>query len=296
MCNFPQKLRFSQKLHLPLDSWPMCHQPWPSLAFPSSTSHPAFPAGAWDVSPHQSSSACWTQSVELLVLCALPPPSPPRLLMSLETICGAWAAPLCPGDRHPSCHRCQLRLPAWLAQLVGPGKSSSRARICLKMLGTCLNTTFHQTLGVSLGLWEAAFTAPLDPHSAASVLFPTSAVQRKTSWSSWALDLLPVLLWGLGLITEPLISAHTSPRCAMAAILGVYHHPFCSPENQHITDPSSGEQCGMLQIAGFSLCFLCLRLWYLTPVKSVPAFPSLSVEPRFHPIGRNEFFLCARWI
>lgn len=36
--------------------------------------------------------------------------------------------------------------------------------------------------------------------------------------------------------------------------------------------------------------------WYLTPVKSVPAFPSLSVEPRFHPIGRNEFFLCTRWI
>lgn len=96
----------------------MCHQPWPSLAFPSSKAALAFPAGAWDVCPYQSSSAGWTQSVELLVLCALPPPSPPRLLRSLETIFESWAAPSALGTDTPrvitvSCV-CQ---PGWLSLL-----------------------------------------------------------------------------------------------------------------------------------------------------------------------------------
>lgn len=57
------------------------------------------------------------------------------------------------------------------------------------MWGICLNTTFHWTLDLFLGLWEAAFTAPLEPHSAAGFLLPTSAMQKKTTWSSRALDL-----------------------------------------------------------------------------------------------------------
>lgn len=134
-------------------------------------SSPGIPCWCWDMRPYQSSSACWTQSVELLVLCVLPPLSPPGFLMSLETICEAtlsftylrWGQ-----TPHVSS---LLAAFARLAgcQLVGPGKSSSRARICLKMLGICLNTAFHQTLGFFLGLWGTVFTAPLDPRSAESV-------------------------------------------------------------------------------------------------------------------------------
>lgn len=50
MCNFPQKLWFSQKLHLPLDNWPMCHQSWPSLAFPSSPAIPCWCLGCVSLS------------------------------------------------------------------------------------------------------------------------------------------------------------------------------------------------------------------------------------------------------
>lgn len=50
-----------------------------------------------------------------------------------------------------------------------------------------------------LGLWEAAFTASLEPRSAAGFLSPTSATQKKTTWSSWALDLSTrsLLAWAL---------------------------------------------------------------------------------------------------
>lgn len=191
------------------------------------------------------------------MLCALPSSSLPGFFVSLETICEATLS--CTYLHWGQTPRVSSLSAAFASlagcQLDGPGKSSSRAGICLEMLGICLNTTFHQTFGFFLGLWGAAFTAPVDPHSAAFYFLPLPCKGRPPG---------PPGLWICCLcsheaITEPLISAHSSPHCTMAAILGVYRHPFCSPEKQHITDPNSGEQCGMLQIAGFSLCFLCLR-------------------------------------
>lgn len=89
------------------------------------------------------------------MLCVLPPLSLPGFLMSLETICEPMLSCtyLCWGQTPhvSSLSAAVARLAGCL--LVGPGKSS-RARICLKMLGVCLNTTFHQTRGFFSGCGE----------------------------------------------------------------------------------------------------------------------------------------------
>lgn len=294
MCNFPHKLWFSQKLHLSVDNWPMCHQPWPSLAFPSSRAPLAFPAGAGTcllvraVQPVEHS--LWSS------LCPVPFLHCPLWVSSChwrQSVRPHRAAPICSGDRHPMCGSCICQAgwvsACWAKQIFIKSQSLPED------VGDLFEYCFSSNLGgFSRAVGSSIYLLHWIPIQRQVFYFLPLPCKGRPPGPPEALGLLPVLSWGLGLITEPLISAHASPHGTMAAIMGVYHHPFCSPEN--ITDPSSGEQCGMLQIAGFSLCFLCLILWYLTPVKSVPAFPSLSVEPRFHPIGRNEFFLCTRWI
>lgn len=107
-----------QKLHLSLEELPVFHQPWPSMALPSSKTPVALSAGAWDMCPlfsavqlpehHQSSSLCSAASLPL---------PPPGFLIPLKTI---WETTLsythlsCAGERHPVCYHYQLRLPDWL--------------------------------------------------------------------------------------------------------------------------------------------------------------------------------------
>lgn len=125
---FPSKTLVFSKVASAFRKLALCHQPWPSLAFPSSKAPLAFPAGAWDVSPYQSSSACWTESVELLVLL-------PFLHCPLQVSSCNWRQ----SETTLSCTKMHwgqtLRVSLLSAvfarlagcQLVGPGKSSSRA-------------------------------------------------------------------------------------------------------------------------------------------------------------------------
>lgn len=135
------------------------------------------------------------------MLCVLPPLSLPGFLMSLETICEPMLSCtyLCWGQTPhvSSLSAAVARLAGCL--LVGPGKSS-RARICLKMLGVCLNTTFHQTPGFFLRLWGAAFTAPLDPRSAAFHFLPLPYQGRPPGPSGlWICCLCSHEVWGSSL-------------------------------------------------------------------------------------------------
>lgn len=121
---------------------------------------------------------------------------------------------------------------------VVPGKSSSRARICLEMWGICLNTAFHQTLDFFLRPWGAALAALLYLCSVlvclfVCFLFHISATQRETFWSSlvW---ILPRLSWvcshetqGLRLITEPLSFCSDFPVLHQGSNLEDLPHLSC---------------------------------------------------------------------
>lgn len=141
---FPQKSWFSQKLHSTILKILQC---FTKPDRPSSESPAALPAGARDAW-HDLSAIRLLKRSQLSSLCSI----------------AFFQCPLCLSQCHwrhlgdqTELHLAVLgeissvslpvmfaRLAGW--QLVVPGKSSSTARLCLKMWGICLNTAFHQTL------------------------------------------------------------------------------------------------------------------------------------------------------
>lgn len=137
---FPQNSWFAQKLHSTILKIFWC---FTKPDRPSSEAPAALPSGARDA--WHDLSAIQLLSHSHWALCALQPSSSAHLPFSVPLKTSGrpnWATPSHAGWNI----QCVTSVCQTGGVTVVPGKSSSTARICLKMWGVCLNTAFHQTL------------------------------------------------------------------------------------------------------------------------------------------------------
>lgn len=291
MCNFPQKLWFSQKLHLPLDNWPICHQPWPSLAFPSSPGIPCWCLGHVSLSEQFSLLNTVTGAP-----CALCPSSiaPPGFLMSLETICEAAELRLSAlGTDTPcviavSCI-CQA---GWV--------SACWARQIFKRqdlpndIGDLSEYSSSSNLGIfSEAVGSSVYCSIVSPFSSKCFISYFCKGRPPAPPGLWICCLCSHEVWGSPLNLWSLLTLLLIAPWQRFWVFTIIPSVLLRSSTSQTPIQGSNVACSR-SLGSASASFA--SDWYLTPVKSVPAFPSLSVEPRFHPIGRNEFFLCTRWI
>lgn len=116
----------------------------------------------------------------------------------------------------------------------------------------------------------------MSPVSAAGLLFHTSAVQKETTWSSWALDLSTHSLLaralmryhGMRLIAEPLSFCSGLPSVSHGSDLEWLPPSLVSPEDQLWAEPSAKAQCGLRWISGSSLLLPLPQILALIPGSS----------------------------
>lgn len=249
---FPQKSWFSQKLHSTILKILQC---FTKPDRPSSESPAALPAGARDAW-HDLSAIRLLKRSQLSSLCSI----------------AFFQCPLCLSQCHwrhlgdqTELHLAVLgeissvsltvmfaRLAGW--QLVVPGKSSSTARLCLKMWGICLNTAFHQTLDFFSEAVRSSNCCPfVPPFRYYFFLFHISAMQGKPSslpWSGSSHGFLYMLLWGSGYeahhwTSELLLRL---PVLHQGSNLESFPHLSCLTKCQHFSGSGAGEQCGTHQV------------------------------------------------
>lgn len=164
------------------------------------------------------------------------------------------------------------------------------------MWGICMNTTFHQTLDLLL-LWS-----PIQQQDFYSrlLLYKRRLRGPPGSWISPPIVCLRMLLWGIvvwGLSLNLWASAQACPQWVMAVILSGCPHPVCPPEDQHWSEPSAEEQCGLCWVSGSSRLLLSPQILGLIPGSSeIKASLPIDISRAKFSSHWEDWVLCMCWV